>query len=216
MGDRGKGELRILAGRAGLVVVADHDKNARTAAAKALRRAGHDVREVATGAEALNVAREEAVALLLLEVMLPDVSGYQVCRELRDEGGDEPPIFLLSETRAEPYDRVAGLLLGADDVIAKPLDTGELVARAARYVTREGRASEPEGTTAATGLTPREEEILVLLSEGRRTKEIATTLSISPKTVATHVQRVHAKLGVHSRAELIAWAYRFGPAGARA
>jgi DNA-binding NarL/FixJ family response regulator len=199
-------------GKAGAVVIADGDERARSLAADSLRRAGYSTIEVESGVEALEVSRAEEVGLVVLEVVLPDMTGYEVCRDLRAENGDAVPIFFLSGTRTEPVDRVAGLLLGADDFIVKPVDPSEFVARVQRFVDRRTeapprrRASDRRG--AGPMLTAREGEVLELLAKGRKQKEIATALSISPKTVGTHIQNLFSKVGVHSRAELVARAYQ--------
>jgi DNA-binding NarL/FixJ family response regulator len=195
----------------GAVVIADADERCRALASKALRRAGYETVEVGTGDDALAAVRADGVSLLLLEVDLPDMTGYEVCRELREDGGHELPIFFISGTRTESLYRVAGLLLGADDFIVKPFDPNELVARVRRFVTR--RASPPPAAAAseaAPRLTPREEEILGFLAEGRGQSKIAAQLSISPKTVATHIQHLLEKFSAHSRAELVARAYVLG------
>jgi DNA-binding NarL/FixJ family response regulator len=153
------------------------------------------------------------VALVVLEVSLPDMTGYEVCREIRNERGDDVPVFFLSGLRTEPLDRVAGLLLGADDFIVKPFDSDEFVARVRRFVDRNGAAAIRErgvGDSGGPQLTRREVEVLNLLVEGRRQKEIAAQLVISQKTVATHIQNLLGKFGVHSRAELVARAYLLG------
>jgi len=197
----------------GAVVVADGDEGARALAVRALRRAGYETIEVGSGVEALAAARREHVGLLALEVELPDMTGYEVCRDLRMDDGEDVPIFFLS-TRTDPVDRVAGLLLGADDFIVKPFDASELVARVQRFVARRPRqapaAEERRSSPASRTLTEREREVLDLLASGRKQKEIALDLSISAKTVATHIQNLLGKLGVHSRAELVASAYRQG------
>jgi len=202
--------MSALAERVGSVVVADGDEEERHAIATALRRAGYDAIEVATGAEALAAANRSDVALLMLEVSLPDTTGYQVCHALRENGGSELPIFFLSGTRTEPMDRVAGLLLGADDFIVKPFDADELVTRAGRFVARGGTRRPRDGGTDSPHLTRRETQILAMLAAGHRQKEIARELSISPKTVATHVQNLLGKFGVNSRAVLVARAYLLG------
>jgi DNA-binding NarL/FixJ family response regulator len=199
--------------RVGRVVVADGDVESRNLAAEVLQRAGYETVEVATGTEVLAEVRAGGVALVVLEVGLADMTGYEVCREIRLRN-EELPVFFLSGMRTEPIDRVAGLLLGADDFIVKPFDPGELVARARRFVIRKRLpAYDPLPDPDAPKLTPREGEVLELLAEGRRQKEIAHELSISPKTVGTHVQNLLSKFDVHSRAELVARAYRENLAG---
>src|SRR5204863_2122302 len=144
--------------RAGAVVIADDDGRSSAGLAAALQRSGYETVEIRTGAEALEAARGDDVGLLLLEVTLPDMTGYEVCRQLRDEG-DELPIFLLSGTRTDSVDRVAGLLLGADDFIVKPFDPNELVARVHRHVGRRAMPVRREPSRTQS-LTRREDEVL--------------------------------------------------------
>jgi DNA-binding NarL/FixJ family response regulator len=200
----------------GTVVVADGDKEARALAVSSLRRAGYETIEIDTGAGALEAACGEGVGLVLLEVSFSDMTGYEVCRELRLERGDDLPIFFLSATRTDPVDRVAGLLIGADDFIVKPFDGDELVARVRRFLKRGFTgANEPDQNGQPPRLTEREREILELLAGGHGQKEIASHLSISQKTVATHIQNLLGKFKVHSRAELVARAYQLGLADSR-
>ena len=136
------------------MVIAERNRRSSTEIAAALERAGYSTVEVKTGAEALELARSEDVELLVLEVTLPDMTGFEVCRQIRGDG-DEVPIFFVSGTRTDSHDRVAGLLLGADDYMSKPLDPNELVARAHRHVRRRGDASRPPAAAVPT-ITPRE------------------------------------------------------------
>jgi DNA-binding NarL/FixJ family response regulator len=199
-----------LAGHWGSVVIADGDKASRSRVREALGPAGFETVEVATGREALAAGRGEGVSVLLLEVDLPDMSGYEVCRSLRDEGYDLP-IFFVAGTHSDEHNRVAGLLLGADDFIVKPFERMELVARVRRVAERRGLRPQPEGNgNGKPSLTPRESEVLGLLARGSSQRAIANQLSISPKTVATHIQHLLGKLDAHSRAELVARAYLIG------
>jgi DNA-binding NarL/FixJ family response regulator len=177
-----------------------------------LERMGYETQQAQNGREALDAAKQVQPALVLLEVNLADVSGYEVCRDLRDRYGDEVAIIFLSGDRTEPYDRVAGLLLGADDYIVKPFDEGELLARV-RSALRHSAAPQgngSEGDPAAEVLTNREREVLKLLARGLTQAEIAEQLFISPKTVGGHIQRILEKLGVHSRAQAVALAHEHG------
>jgi DNA-binding response OmpR family regulator len=194
-----------------LVVIGDTDADLRKHAADALRRAGFEAVEVDTGVAALDASRAAGVELVILEIEFPDMSGYEVCRKLRTEYGDRLPIFFVSATRTEPIDRVAGLLIGGDDFIAKPFDVNELVARAQRVIKRTLAApARVEPANDAPRLTRRELEVLHLLARGHRQKEVSSLLSISSKTVGTHIQNLIRKFGVHSRAELVAQAYLNG------
>jgi DNA-binding NarL/FixJ family response regulator len=186
------------------VLVVDDDPDLCRLVKRLLEPLGYVVSEACTAGDALALADRERPALVLLDVHLPDFSGYEVCRRLRDEYGEEIAIVFLSGERTEEFDRTAGMLLGADDYIVKPFPPGEFVAR----VRRAGdRAATPPRTSAST-LTPRELEVLKLLAEGLGQKKIAQALVITPKTVATHIQRILTKLGVHSRAEAVAYAHR--------
>jgi DNA-binding NarL/FixJ family response regulator len=197
----------------GPILIVDDDQPFRELVSVLLERAGYVSAEAASGEEALGVVRRGRPCAVLLDVQLDGMSGYVLCRELRDQFGEQLPIIFLSGARIEASDRVAGLLIGADDYMTKPLDPDELLARVRRAVTRSeaaDRASNGPPIGAASRLTPRERDVLRLLAEGLSTDAIAEELFISPKTVGTHVQRMLAKLDMHSRGEAVAFAYREG------
>lgn len=186
------------------VLIADADDTSRSELGRVLRSVGYDVQEAETGESALNIALSTMPAAVILEVPLPGMSGYEVCHTLRIEVGRAPPVLFLSGVRTEWYDRIAGLLLGADDYMIKPYAAGELTARLARLIERARVA----GLRAVHDLTPRELEVLGLMAEGLRHEQIARRLFISPKTVATHVEHILRKLAVRSSTEAIAVAFR--------
>ena len=185
----------------------DDEKDFRRLMKTVLERAGYATTEVATGEEAVEAAQEERPAVVLLDVKLPGVHGYEICRELKETLGDDLPVFLVSGVRTEAYDRAAGLLIGADESLAKPVDPDELLALVRKYVSPAPRA---EAAPTAPELTKREGEVLGLLAQGLSQGEIAQALVISEKTVATHIQHILEKLGVHSRAQAVALAHRSG------
>jgi DNA-binding NarL/FixJ family response regulator len=189
------------------VLIADPDVEARERLAGVLRAGGFHVLETADGAEAIAKARECWPVAAILEIPLGTVSGYEVCRTLKAELGAELAVIFLSGARTESYDRVAGLLIGADDYVTKPSAPDEILARL-RVVTHRIRAVPGAAGVGGARLTRREHEVLTLLGEGLRSSEIAERLVISPKTVATHTENIRRKLGVTSRAEAIAVAYR--------
>ena len=186
------------------ILIVDADASARAELARLLAEEGYDVVQAASGEAGLKVARENPPALVVLEVPLGDRSGYEVCRVLREELGEELPVLFLSGARTESYDRVAGLLVGADDYVVKPFAVDELLARVRRLV----RHASPAAETSMALLTPREREVLRLLAAGLAADEIAKELFISKKTVGTHLEHIFTKLGVRSRAQAIAVAYR--------
>jgi two-component system nitrate/nitrite response regulator NarL len=196
----------------GSILIVDDDANHRAFVSTMLGRMGYGTREASSGEEALNSVRRERPSCVLLDVLLPGVTGYAVCRELRDEYGEALPIIFVTGERTEPGDRVAGLLLGADDYVVKPFDPDELLARVRRSIVRSDLTERRNGDQhrRVFGLTDRERDIVMRLADGMGQKAIAAELVISPKTVATHIQRILGKLGVHSRAEAVAVAHREG------
>jgi DNA-binding NarL/FixJ family response regulator len=176
---------------------------------RALHRAlmeqlGCECVEAHDGRGALEAARRAHFDLVLLDLNLPDVDGYEVCRELRARYGPALPVIFVSGERKESFDRVAGLLIGADDYLTKPFAPDELLTRLRSLL----RRAAPSAPAAVERLTSREREVLGLLADGLNQRQIATLLVISPKTVGTHIERILQKLGVHSRAQAVAVAYR--------
>ena len=201
-------------GAAPLILVADHEPACRDRITRLLRRIGFETAETPTGPETLEAVARLKPSLVVLDVSLPDVSGYEVCRELRDEYGHQLGIIFVSRERTTPADRVAGLLVGADDYIVKPFDDDELLARARGVLRRieppSGLAEERETEVVGALLTVREREVLRFLARGQSQAQIAEQLFISPKTVGGHIQRILTKLDVHSRAHAVALAHRHG------
>ena len=190
--------------RGDTVLIADPEEEARALLSGVLRNAGYEPLEASSGDEALELARASAPAAAILEIPLPGLSGYELCAALRVEFGADMPVVFLTGSRIEPYDRVAGLLLGADDYVTKPYSAGELLVRLRNLLHRR---ADPEASRFARRLTKREHEVLALMAEGLHGDEIAQRLVISPKTVATHVEHILQKLGARSRAQAIAIAY---------
>jgi DNA-binding NarL/FixJ family response regulator len=197
------------------VLVADGDSESRAVVVALLERIGATPYEAATGTEALTLAESALPALVILDIALPGISGYEVCHQLRDRYGDALSLVFVSATRGEPLDRVAGFLLGADDYVVKPFDPDELLVRIRALLRRQdgrqnGRDEQDGQADPLATLTSREQEVLALLAQGRNQNEIALELVISSKTVATHIQRILAKFGVPSRAQAVSLAYREG------
>ena len=197
--------------RSGPILIVDDDGTFREFLLAVLAHFGYAVRQSSSGEEAIEIARRERPRLVVLDVCLPGIPGYQVCRELREEFGNELPIIFISGQRTESYDRVAGFLVGADDYLIKPFALDEFVARVQRHLER----ARPSAGSASV-LTNRESEVLELFAEGLGSGEIAKRLFISPKTAATHAERIFRKLNVHSRAEAVSFAYRHGLLGSEA
>ena len=109
------------------ILVVDDEDNLRTMLVAALRHSGYEVDEAGDGAAGLKAARELRPDLILLDVMMPRLDGFAMCRRLREAGDRTPVIFLTA--RDAGADKVEGLNLGGDDYLPKPFSLDELVAR---------------------------------------------------------------------------------------
>jgi two-component system phosphate regulon response regulator PhoB len=188
-----------------------------------LARAGYRVSTASNGRDALAAARQERPALIVLDLMLPGVSGYEVLEQLRaSEVTRDIAVLMLTARREEP-DRIRGLSLGADDYLTKPFSPQELVLRVGAILRRVNAPPMASADVVAAGplqihraehrvtvdgreveLTPTEYKLLLLLAERRgRVQDRAQLLErvweaapdIQTRTVDMHVQRLRAKLG---------------------
>lgn len=124
------------------ILIVDDDANIAELISLYLIKECYETKIVGDGEAALEAVGSFHPNLILLDLMLPGIDGYQVCRELRSRG-DETPIIMLS-AKGETFDKVLGLELGADDYIEKPFDSKELVARVKAVLRRyHKQASEP-------------------------------------------------------------------------
>ena len=123
------------------VLVVDDEKSISELITTSLRFVGFEVRTAATGAEALRVAEEFKPHALILDVMLPDLDGFEVCRQLRDSGLEVGVLFLTAKDSTE--DKIKGLTLGGDDYVTKPFSLEELVARLRALLRRTGVIASP-------------------------------------------------------------------------
>jgi two-component system, OmpR family, response regulator RegX3 len=136
-------------GRRTILMVED-EESITVPLSEALAREGFDTEVAGTVAEALELAGRLAPDLVLLDVMLPDGSGYDVCRELRRES--RVPIIMLT-ARGEETDRVVGLELGADDYVVKPFSAREVAARIRAVLRRTGEAAASSPSKESAALT---------------------------------------------------------------
>jgi len=132
------------------ILVAEDDRDIAELVAHYLRKAGWAVHVAGSGDEALASARQQPFDLVILDVMLPGLSGLEVCRALRaDKRTAQVPIIMLT-ARAEETDRIIGLEIGADDYVSKPFSPNELVARIRALVRRAARAAPDPATATIT------------------------------------------------------------------
>lgn len=186
-----------------------------------LRTAGYDVIATERGWEGLSLAREQRPDLVVLDLMLPDVSGTEVCRAIKDDPSTRAMPVVMLTARGEEIDRVVGFELGADDYITKPFSVRELVLRI-RAVLRRSESRPIEANTVDFGclridrdahrvwveaeeieLTALEFKLLVTLYDRRNRVQTRSALlddvwgiqaDITTRTVDTHVKRLREKL----------------------
>ena len=118
------------------ILVVDDESSISELIATSLKFVGFDVRTAATGSQALQIAQEFKPHALILDVMLPDQNGFEVCRQIRGEGQKIGVLFLTAKDSVE--DKIAGLTIGGDDYVTKPFSLEELVARLRALLRRTG------------------------------------------------------------------------------
>ena len=120
------------------ILIAEDDPHIRLGLVATLESEGYHVTAAGDGAQALKLFPQEKFDLVILDVMMPKASGYDVCRDLRAKGARAPVLFLTA--KGEEVDKVVGLKLGADDYVTKPFGVHELLARVEALI-RRGRSS---------------------------------------------------------------------------
>ncbi|MEP6622427.1 MAG: response regulator transcription factor [bacterium] len=206
------------------ILVVDDEADIVALVAYHLAKSGYRVSTASSGHEALDAARRERPALIVLDLMLPGISGYEVLEQIR--AGDttrDIAVLMLTARREEP-DRIQGLSLGADDYLTKPFSPQELVLRVGAILRRVGASGSTSSEKITIGplaidlaahlvhvdgepieLTPTEFKLLLTLAERRgrvqaRAHLLQTVWEAAPdiqtRTVDMHVQRLRAKLGV--------------------
>ena len=130
-----------------IVLVVEDEENILEALRYSLEREGYAVHTAVDGEEGLNLARQHSPDLIILDVMLPKMDGFELCRILRSE--TEVPIIMLT-ARGEEIDRIVGLEMGADDYVTKPFSTREFMVRI-RNMLRRSRHSANAQSTSASG-----------------------------------------------------------------
>lgn len=218
------------------VLVVDDEPDIVALCAYHLAKAGYRVVTAASGSDALEQARRQRPALVVLDLMLPGMSGYDVLRQIRaDDALKRIPVLMLT-ARREEADRIQGLTLGADDYLTKPFSPQELVLRVGAILRRVGSSGASGQDVLEIGpvridrgehkvtvgdqeveLTPTEFKLLLTLAERRgrvqsRSLLLETVWDAAPdiqtRTVDMHVQRLRGKLGVAG--ELIETVRGFG------
>ncbi len=204
------------------ILVVDDDESLREVVRYALDRAGFAVREAADGQQALASVRSNPPDLVVLDVLMPEMDGLEVCRELRRDS--QVPIVFLS-SRDEELDRILGLELGGDDYLTKPFSPRELVSRVKAVLRRSrGPEAKDEDVLRSGRIRMNSDRHRVFIDEGGGSSEITLTVTefrllrvllrrpgrvytrdelveraypgnhhVSDRTLDSHVRRIRAK-----------------------
>ncbi len=185
------------------VLVVDDEANLSDLLRMALQNEGWDARTAANGQEALNVVREFAPDLLVLDIMMPGIDGMEVLRRIRDAGNDVPVLFLTAKDAVE--DRIAGISAGGDDYLTKPFNLEEVVVRLRAMARRHVAAAAAVDTTLRVGDLTLDEETYEVARGG-----IPITLTAKEFDLLRYLMQNPRR--VLSRAQILdqVWSYDFG------
>jgi DNA-binding NarL/FixJ family response regulator len=191
------------------ILVIDDDAKMRRQIAQLLAAEGYATLEAANGREGVALAAQEKPALIVCDITMPEMNGHRVLQTVRENAAIAATPFIFLTGWGEKEDLRAGMNLGADDYLVKPVEPVDLIAAVAARLRRKkqsatGRAASvadatPEALCRALGLTPREAEILHWVVQGKTNPEIGTILGIQLTTVKKHLESTFVKLGVENR-----------------
>lgn len=205
------------------ILVVEDEADLRQVLEFNLAQQGYEVDTAATGAEGVRLARERKPDLILLDIMLPDFSGLDVCRQIKSDPALKGVAIVMLTARGEEIDRVVGFEIGADDYVVKPFSVRELMLRVGAILRRAHAESGPSPGRIEFGvlvmdrdahrvwvegeeveLTALEFKLLTTLYDRRDRVQTRTTLldvvwgiraDVTTRTVDTHVKRLREKLG---------------------
>ncbi|PSB31083.1 response regulator transcription factor [Stenomitos frigidus] len=209
------------------VLVVDDDATLRMALTRYLEKRGYLTQGVASGVEALKVFEQDPPDLVVSDVMMPEMDGFEFCRRLRSIRSGQLVPFIFLSSKGDVEDRVQGHSIGADDYLIKPFEPRELLAKIEAQLERTRRIhseivllmqreshSSTNGSVAATPnplpLTPAEEKVFWEVIQGFTNKQIGDRLFVSPRTVQTHLSNILSKLQLENRSQLVRFAFERG------
>lgn len=186
------------------LLIVDDEDNLRSMLRAALSHHGFEVTEAANGRDALRSIAEDRPDLVVLDVMMPELDGFEVCRRLRADGDTTPVLFLTAKD--DTADKVRGLTLGGDDYLQKPFSLDELVARAEAVLRRTG---------GAPSSTVHELADLVMDDDAHRVTRAGTEVALSPTEYNLLRYLLINQGRVLSKAQILdhVWQYDFGGDG---
>jgi DNA-binding NarL/FixJ family response regulator len=205
------------------VLVVDDDPVSLKVLSMHLTQGGYRVSAASSGAEGLRLFSREQPDVVVSDVMMPEMDGFEFCRQLRQHQGGELVPFIFLSAKGELDDRVQGYEWGGDDYMIKPFEPRELMAKIEAQIERVRRTQAeilriiqrqpdpspqaPAAVPSGLPLTPAEERIFKEVIRGATNKQIGEKLYISPRTVQTHLTNILSKLSLENRAQLVRYAY---------
>ncbi len=188
-----------------ILVADDHPVRTRVLL-RLLRGDAYNVRGVVSGEECWRALGQFRPHLVLLDVVLPDGHGVEICRRIKQSPHfSEVRVLLFSSIVQDTEHQADGLEAGADGYVAWPVGGRELLARI-----RLALRGTTESSAAAADLTPRQIEVVRLIAAGLTSKQVAGRLGIALRTAETHRAAIMRRLGLHSTADLVGYAWRHG------
>jgi len=186
------------------LLLVDDEDNLRSMLEAALRHSGFDVHPVANGRDAIEAVPQVRPDLIVLDVMLPDLDGFDVCKRLRSSGDRTPVLFLTARDATE--DKVRGLTLGGDDYLVKPFSLDELVARITAVLRRAGLDAASEELSCAD---------LAMDDDAHRVTKAGREVALSPTEYNLLRYLLVNRGRVVSKAQILdhVWDYDFGGDG---
>ncbi|MBD2101330.1 response regulator transcription factor [Leptolyngbya sp. FACHB-261] len=209
------------------ILVVDDDTTLLTALTRYLEKRGYLVTSVGSGSQALAAFEQEPPDLVVSDVMMPEMDGFEFCHRLRTLRSGQLVPFIFLSARGEVEDRVQGHATGADDYLIKPFEPRELVAKIEAQLERARRTHAEilrlmqQGMPQETGnasapvpeqlpLTNAEVKVFWEVIQGFTNKQIGERLYISPRTVQTHLSSILSKLNLENRSQLVRFAFEHG------
>lgn len=206
------------------ILIVDDDSTLRAALTRYLKDRGFSVRNASSGREGFDSFTQEAPDLIVSDVVMPEMDGFELCTRVRESGSGSLVPFIFLSGRCDLEDRIQGHSIGADDYLVKPFHPRELIAKIEAQLARASRIHseikralkqpsagqipvEPKGPLP---LTPAEEKVFWEVVQGFTNKKIGDRLFISPRTVQTHLSNILSKLSLENRSQLIRYAFENG------
>ncbi len=203
------------------ILIVDDDSTLRAALTRYLQDRGFVVKNATSGTEGLNSFIKETPDLVVSDVVMPGMDGFELCVKIRATSVGQLVPFIFLSGRCDLEDRIQGHTIGADDYLVKPFHPRELIAKIEAQLARAGRihaelvrvqrpAAELPKEKPPLPLTPAEEKVFWEVIQGHTNKTIGDHLFISPRTVQTHLSNILSKLSVENRSQLIRYAFENG------